>query len=783
LSTPQRHTTTAITYEEAGQRLLDMAWSMKLDDVCIKPEEYAETAVPESLWRRARRIFVHGGLFTPSALDRAVPGVHHAVELALPHPNLQERFFSLGPDGLISNVVGQTRCLHTLVLLRLLGVSRERLQVIFDQNTFRAEYSHTLLTLTPDTEISDLVLTFNPRLVAEVLRERCGGSLSSCSSPLLRAVLVRSPRSSVLLVHITSVYGTQCVELVAALREHFDLRRVFLFGACGAVVHEHAMNDWVFPRSVVNISRGTRTAGNLFLDGSDDGRHESSGGTAVAVGDAASVACIPGESAADLLHLAKLGIAVVDLELGPLTDYVSGHTDLRWGAALRVSDRPLSPGEQLPARKTSDAANGPVADARAQADLVLAHSQAIERPAKSAPAFSWRSASGGHRLKVWEATISSRNAVPITVHALPLDLDRFELLPSVNREGQGVNWRDDIVRGMRAWDAAHMESIRTCFRRNPCELAGETISSNRLVAIVNGNGNLFWNLGHFVCIDGLVFHHVREHLAGVHIALVQDGPRARIGAIDVAAFGRSSWAVSGIRILRGGDPVDLLETDPQTGRPVATEFYGDLSHIVRGFRLSLGFAQRLFEETAERLPAQHGMYCKSTQVSPWLRHALAGLPVTCGLDDADERETILDSCRQHGYREIAWGGRMLAGDVAVNSSGHMAIAPLRATLGHSVLVSTGDPDCLILVNTYTDASRKGFTIEDTADLARRVARSLGHDAREALLLSSSGDPRIILNDGGRLACLEHDTDGQRILFKGGLDYGLSNMLLVCEKRA
>lgn len=776
MSTAQPHTMTAISNNEAGQRLADLAWSMNLNGVCITPETYAKTAVPEWIWCQARRIFVQGGLFAPSSLDGTIPGIHHAVELPLPHPNLQERFFSLGSDGLISNVIGHTRLLHTLVLLRLLGVSREQLHVVIERTTFSAEYRQTVLTLTTDKQISNLVLTFNPRLLAEALKEKCGGALLGCSSPLLKAVLVQSSQAIFLLVHITSVYGTQCVDLVATLRKHFDLQRVFLFGACGALAPERALNDCVLPRLVFDLHRGTRIAGNLFLDGPDEKRQPL--GTVAVVADAASAACIPGERAEDLRHLAKLGIAVVDLELGPLTDYVSRDPDLRWGATLRVSDRPLSPGEQLPTREWNDAIKR-VADARAQADLILAHAR-VGKPAKSASALSWRSANGGSRLEVWETTVPSRSREPITIHALPLDLSRCDLLPVVNSEGQGVSWRDDIVRGMRAWDSAHMESMRACFRRSPYELTGEMIRSNRLLGIVNGNGNLFWNLGHFVCLNGAVFHHVREHLAGVHTALISDGGRARIGAVDVSSFERSSWAVSGIRVLRGGDPVDLLETDPETGRPVAAEFYGDLSHIVRGFRLSLGFARRLFDETADCLPAEQGLFHKSAHVSPWLRHAVSGLPVTCSLDDGDERQTVLKSCHSYGYREVAWGAPMLAGDFALDHAGHMAIAPLRATLGHSLLVSTTDPDRLILVNTYTDASRKGFTIEDTADLSRRVAQSLGYDAREALLLSSSGDPRIILNDRG-LECLEHDTQGQRLLFKGGLDYGLSNMLLVCEK--
>jgi hypothetical protein len=298
----------------------------------------------------------------------------------------------------------------------------------------------------------------------------------------------------------------------------------------------------------------------------------------------------------------------------------------------------------------------------------------------------------------------------------------------------------------------------------------------------NGNGNLFWNLGHFVCVDGLLFHHFRERLTGRHTALIQDNCRVHIGVVDPTTICRQeSWAVSGIRILRNGDVVDLLATDPETGRPVVNEFYGDLSHIIRGFRLSLGFAGRMFDEARDQ-SAIDGSFSKSAHSSPWMRDAVSGFTVNCRLTDDDDSDNVRERCSEYGYREAPWHASLQGGEFALNAPRQMALSPVRATLGHSVLASTEDPERFVLVNTYTDPSRKGFTIEDTARLVRRVGASLGHGVKDGLLLASSGDPRIILHDSGTLTCLEHDRQGQRLLFKGGIDYGLSNMFLVCRRR-
>jgi hypothetical protein len=170
-------------------------------------------------------------------------------------------------------------------------------------------------------------------------------------------------------------------------------------------------------------------------------------------------------------------------------------------------------------------------------------------------------------------------------------------------------------------------------------------------------------------------------------------------------------------------------------------------------------------------------YAKANDLSPFLRDAVCGYPVTCRLGTDDDASVVRASLARFGYAECRWREQLSPGNFALCGE-ILALAYRRATLGHSVIASTEDRSLLLLVNTYTDPDRKGFTLEDTARLVCRVAASLGHRAQDALVLSSSGDPRILLRDGKNLVCIEKDRRGEPLLFKGGLDYGLSSVLVV-----
>jgi hypothetical protein len=572
------------------------------------------------------------------------------------------------------------------------------------------------------------------------------------------------------------------VALVDLLRREFGLEEVVLFGACGALVADIGLHDTVFVRAVLDEG-GTKLAeGNELLPlarhyprGLND-RHRGH------VADVASAVCIPQETSGLLKKLAGAGASVVDLELGPLARYLLAAPGLRWGAALHVSDRPLMAcAERLgTVPLLADAGEARLTEASKLATIVAGRCPRVSLSARSGSDLDWHKAGTADALTVWETVLPTRERESVTAHAALLPLDRLTLVPAVNPAGHGYGWKDGIVRGMLPWDQEHMARMNAVFRKSPGRYLDEAGHPEAVVAILSGNGNLFWNLGHFVFTASALYHHVREHVCGRQTALLHDASGLRLAVVEPNRLGADTrFAVSGMRILRGGEPVDLLAADPDTGRPAVHDFYGDLTHVLHGFRLSVTLSRRLFQAASRVLHCDGREYfAKAEALGPLLRDAVCGYPVTCPLAPGDDSEDVRASMSRFGYTERGWGERLTAGSFALHGEGLLALACRRATLGHSVIASTEDPRLILLVNTYSDPDRKGFTLEDTARVVCRVASSLGHRAQDALVLSSSGDPRIVLRHGNELVCLERNRRGETLLFKGGLGYGLSNVLLV-----
>ncbi len=766
---------------------VEAAYSAALDDLCVDIGDYARTALPQEVWRTTGQVFVHAGLFAEHKLLHALPAVFQHAEVAPPHPNLQERFFTAGPDALISNVIGPTRLVHNLTLLRLLGVARERVRVLAEQADFSPEYRQALQTLGADCLVKQAVFGFGGQALVAAWRDGLGeaGEVARCSGPLLRAVLVRSARGDTLVVHLTSVYGAQLIPFVDLLHREYGLEEVLLFGACGALAAGIGLHDTVFVRAVLDEDGRVLAEGNELLPLAE---RYPSGLTAhhrSHVADVASAICIPQETLGLLQRLAGVGASVVDLELGPLARYLNTAPGLRWGAALHVSDRPLMRRDERlgTVQLRADASEARRAEALNQAAIVSDSLTRTPLSPQREPRLCWHKVGEAGPLAVWETMLPSREGKDVTLHAALLPLDRLVLVPAVNPAGQGYDWQDEIVRGMVAWDQDHMARMNALFRRSPRQYLQE-VAHEAVLGIVNGNGNLYWNLGHFVYLRPALYGHVRECQCGSQTALVQDAAGTRLAVVNVGQLGGDvEWAVSGLRILRAGEPVDLLALDPDTNRPAVHDFYGDLTHVLYGFRPSLSLSRHLFEAASRVLEhAWRSCYAKADALSPFLRDAVCGYPVTCRLAPDDDPRVVRASLARFGYAERRWGERLSPGSFALRGDQLLALAYRRATLGHSVIASTEDPSLLLLVNTYTDTDRKGFTLEDTARLVRRVAASLGHRAQEALVLSSSGDPRILLHDGRGLVCIEKDRRGEPLLFKGGLDYGLSSVLMLVARR-
>ena len=325
------------------------AYALDLDGVCVDPMAYALTAVPERVWRAPGRIHVHAGLFGEHKLASVLPNIWSRREIERPHPNLQERFFAIAEDALISNVVGATRRLQNLLLLRLLGVPRERLRLIDEASDFAEDYRRILASLAPDGHIEQAVFSFQGERLLEAWLSRRRGrwEITRCSSPLLRAVLASGPRGSTLFVHLTSVYGSQIVPLIEVLCQQFGLHSLLLFGACGGLSPDLALHDSLFVRHVLAGDGRVIGEGNRLLPLAArlprglTGLHRSH------VLDVASAPCILSETRPELERLARYGAAAVDLELGPLAACLARHPSLQWGAVLRVSDLPLVASQRL----------------------------------------------------------------------------------------------------------------------------------------------------------------------------------------------------------------------------------------------------------------------------------------------------------------------------------------------------------------------------------------------------------------------------------------------------
>ena len=402
---------------------------------------------------------------------------------------------------------------------------------------------------------------------------------------------------------------------------------------------------------------------------------------------------------------------------------------------------------------------------------------------RDSPALDWTTADRCGALHILETILPSRDGEAITIHAALLPLERLAMVPAVNSVGQNYQWQDEIVRGMCLWDDAHMLHMNTLLRRTAKQYLDDIDDTQDTIAVLNGNGNLFWNLGHFVYLKPVLYQHSREHLHGRHTALVQDSCGLRLDVVDVCALSRDvEFAVSGLRILRRGEVVDLFARDPDTGRPAVCDYYGDLTHVVHGFRLSLSLSRSLFSAASQIVDQDATIrYAKSEILNTYIQDAVCGYPISSVLAPDEDSSSVRTSLARFGYVERSLGEPLVPGTYALGDDGLLSIAYRRGTLGHSVIASTEDPGILLLVNSYTNPSRKGFTLEDTARLVTRVASSLGQRAQDALVLSSSGDVRIVLGRKNDLRCLEQNKRGETLLFKGGLEYGLSNALIITAK--
>jgi len=187
-------------------------------------------------------------------------------------------------------------------------------------------------------------------------------------------------------------------------------------------------------------------------------------------------------------------------------------------------------------------------------------------------------------LVLFEAELVKKGSTPngkdqsIPIHFMVVDMHELDVEPVANPLGLEYAWGDGTVRGYidmdwQDWGSQYFSEVAGVFRAYTLDRFVQEREKSRVVAAADANGNLFWNLGHWLFSESTLFSHYREELLGPQGAFFMpfEGLPS-IGALSLdSADGRENIraAVSGQRILRDGKIVGFTQTDAQTGRPLA----------------------------------------------------------------------------------------------------------------------------------------------------------------------------------------------------------------------
>jgi len=394
------------------------------------------------------------------------------------------------------------------------------------------------------------------------------------------------------------------------------------------------------------------------------------------------------------------------------------------------------------------------------------------------------------------------NGRMLVVHNLKVDTSLVDMHLVLNERGNGYAWGDATVRGLveyEPWMSQYFAQTNAVFRCMSMDAYVRALKADALLA-ADCNGNLFWNLGHWVYANGTLYKHYREVLKGRQVAftVATDG-RNEVRPVNFDSpnvFRDLRFAVSGIRIVSKGQPVDLLGVDTDTGRPVVSEFYGDMTHL-----LSTGACvpinRALFANNSEELPEDVNLSnmtdfsrrifekdCTRRRLaklaatpSKFLRDAVLGQSIEIPITEV-ELSGIRESLRSAGYCEglINGPGRFFI------EADRLTIALKRSTFGYSML-STTRQGSILITKVYTDESRRGGTVEDMANIVVHSARTLGLDVTESIITSSGADLRIHLTTEVTPQCmLSRSLDGTPLIYRGVEDYGVTSALVLARRK-
>lgn len=390
---------------------------------------------------------------------------------------------------------------------------------------------------------------------------------------------------------------------------------------------------------------------------------------------------------------------------------------------------------------------------------------------------------------------------PLTVHTILIDPGIIDVTPLVNVSGQGYHWADCTVRGLvgyESWMDAYFKEVSAVFRQSSIDSYVSSFRSNTVNPVemaCDCNGNLFWNLGHWIFSGGKLYHHYRELIKGRQTALVsgKDGKMA-IRTLDfdeAIPFAGLDYAISGVGLVRGGKAVDLAGIDDSLGRLALTEFVGDFSHLISvGFnpivnleifksnievlegevdmsRMSR-YSRRIFESDCRNFLSK-----RAGKSDVFLQYLVKGeaVCIDCGSEFSSVRASLLAG----GYREGPLDGQ---GTFCLDGS-LLHLRAKRSRFGHS-LISLSDQGQLLLTKVYTDHSRRGLTLEDTVSVSDSIAGNLGIVISDVMVASNGGDLRIHCLNGDSVIPVSESLDGEPLLFRG-VDYGVSSALVMARR--
>ena len=388
----------------------------------------------------------------------------------------------------------------------------------------------------------------------------------------------------------------------------------------------------------------------------------------------------------------------------------------------------------------------------------------------------------------------------IGFHFAMIDTESTRITPAVNSRGSGYAWGDATVRGCIDGDLGgrmgeYFGQVASVFRcSTPQDYAIAHLArlpGEKIAMVTDGNGNLFWNLGPWIYTNGELHQHYRERFLGAQTALIipEEGC-PRIGALDLDRIPEGvAHAVYGQRLINGGDRVSLLCSDKDTKRPLAAEFAGDFSHIVKLPYLA-SVNRRIFEANIRLLPALADMsgmselsrlafeqdcknlVAKTVKLDPLIRSMILGERVA--FDIPEPENVAIEKLGNAGYSMEEY-------DL---TSGKLRIALKRSTFGHSMVGMDYDGKTMSMLKIYTDFSRKGLMLEQVAELMLRIARAFSMNIKDGLLMSNGGDLRLGQIDGsGKVTLIDRTLNCPDLLYRGREEYGITSAFIFTEKKS